>query len=336
VGALASLSKAGLLQVIPAHWSDLGRTLRVRKPAGVVAMIQVSPADERGIHSFGLSNDYVTELIGGARLVIAEVNELMPRTNGPGVATVDLDVIVPTARPLVTVRTPGVTQVHREIAKLAVQLVPDHAALQLGVGAVPGAVGNLLSNLRGLRVHSALVGDWLLALHQAGALSQEPGAIVLSSAAGTQPLYDYLSGPTADFRPVTEVSPPDVLARVPRLVAMNAALQVDLTGQVNAERAGGSYIGGLGGHADFMRGAQLSAGGCSVAMLPATAKDGQLSRIVLALEGSVVTTSRASTDFVVTEFGIADLRGRTLAERGRALIAIAAPEHRPALAAQMG
>jgi acyl-CoA hydrolase len=193
-----------------------------------------------------------------------------------------------------------------------------------------------LSERRDLRVHSALVGDWLLDLARAGALSDEPGSVVIGGAAGSAELYDYLTSSGAVFKPIPELSPPDVLAGVDRLVAMNSALQVDLTGQVNAEVAGSRYLGGIGGQADFLRGAQLSPGGRSIVMLPATAVRGTMSRIVRHLDQGVVTTPRSGVDHVITEFGVADLRGKSLNERAEALIAIAAPEYRRALSEDIG
>jgi acyl-CoA hydrolase len=331
MATLAPLAAAGLVSVIPCHYADVSRVLAVRGADRLVVMIQVSPPDSDGYHSLGVAVDYTHDLLDDARLVIAQQNDQMPVTSGPRVHASKLGAIVRCSRPLPVVPVPAISDLHRSIAATAAELVPPGAAIQLGIGAVPSAVGALLTEQRGLRVHSALVGDWLLDLARAGALSQTPGSVVVGAAAGSPALYDYMSASGAVFKPIPQLSGPDVLARIDRLVAMNSALQVDLTGQINAEVTGHRYLGGVGGQVDFLRGAQLSAGGRSIVMLPATAVRGTRSRIVSRLDQGVVTTSRAGVDFVVTEFGLADLRGKSLAERARALIAIAAPDHRQAL-----
>jgi acyl-CoA hydrolase len=332
MATLAPLASAGLLEVIPCHYADVSRVLAVRGADRLVVMIQVSPADADGYHSLGVAVDYTHELLDGARLVLAEVNDQMPVTTGPKVHGSRFAAVEYSSRPVHVVPAPAAGDLHRRIAKTAAGLVPSGAALQLGIGAVPSAVGGLLAERRGLRVHSALVGDWLLDLARAGALSGEPGSVVIGGAAGSRELYDYLASSGAVFKPVPELSPPDVLAGVDRLVAMNSALQVDLTGQVNAEVAGPRYLGGIGGQVDFLRGAQLSPGGRSIVMLPATAVRGTKSRIVRELDQGVVTTPRSCVDFIITEYGLADLRGKNLSERAEAMIAIAAPEHRDVLA----
>ncbi|HVW42140.1 MAG TPA: acetyl-CoA hydrolase/transferase C-terminal domain-containing protein [Amycolatopsis sp.] len=334
MAALAPLAPAGLLEIVPCHYADVSRMLRVRGGDALVVLIQVSPADADGYHSLGVAVDYSCDLLDQARVVIAEVNDRMPVTSAPKVHGSRFAATVHTSRPVHTVPTPSAGDLHRRIAETAAELVPSGAALQLGIGAVPSVVGGLLADRRDLRVHSALVGDWLLELARAGALSDEPGSVVVGGAAGSRELYEYLASSGAEFRPVAELSPPGVLAGVDRLVAMNSALQVDLTGQVNAEVAGTRYLGGIGGQLDFLRGAQLSRDGRSIVMLPATAVRGTKSRIVRELDQGTVTTPRSCVDFIITEYGCADLRGKALTERAEALIAIAAPEHRDALAGE--
>jgi acyl-CoA hydrolase len=336
MASLAPLAAAGLLGVIPCHYADVSRVLSARAGENMVVMIQVSPADADGNHSLGVALDYTHELLGPARVVLAEINDQMPVTNGPKVHSSRFAATVRSSRPLPVISEPKASDLHRGIAATAVELVPAGATIQLGIGAVPSVVGGYLASQRDLRVHSALVGDWLLALAKGGALRDEPGAVTVGGAAGSAELYQYLAESGAAFVPIPQLSPPDVLARIDRLVAMNSALQVDLTGQVNAEVAGDRYLGGIGGQVDFLRGAQLSPGGRSIIMLPATAARGTLSRIVPTLDQGVVTTGRSGVDYVVTEYGLADLRGRTLAERRAALIAIAAPEHRDRLADASG
>ncbi|QTV80479.1 acetyl-CoA hydrolase/transferase family protein [Microbacterium sp. NIBRBAC000506063] len=329
MGEIAQLAAAGLVDVLPVHYVDVAGQLRVRGGAGLVLMIQVAPADTDGLHSLGLAVDYTAELLDVARLVIAEVNDQLPTVGGPSVHRSRIDVAVPISRKVREVASGAVDDVHRAIADNVVQLVPERPVLQLGIGGVPSAVATLLAGKRsGLRVHTGLVGDWLLDLDRQGAL--DPNApIVVGGAAGSAVLYDFLaSDPRVETRTIATLTRPDVTASIDRLVALNSAVQVDLTGQVNAELAGPRYVGGVGGQIDFLRGAQLSAGGVSIIALPATASGGRRSRIVRDLDGGVVTTPRSGVDFIVTEFGIADLRGQGLAARSEAISAIAAPEFR--------
>jgi acyl-CoA hydrolase len=332
MGPLARLAADGLVSIIPSHFADLARVLPLRAPGRLVVVLQVSPPDRDGYHSLGLSVDYTYELLTHARAVVAEVNEQMPVTSGPRVHGSVFTAVVPTSRPLPEVARPQVDAVHRRIAAHVVPLVPDGATIQLGIGAVPSVVGDALSSCRrDLRVRSTLVGEWLLALAKSGALRNEPGSVVICEAAGSPALYAHVAGSGVEVRPVGELNRPDELARTERFVAMNSALQVDLSGQVNAEQIGSGHVGGVGGQPDFLRAAQRSPGGRSIVMLPATAAQGRDSRIVPRLHGGTVTTARSAVDLVVTEHGVADLRGRSLAERAQALIAVSAPHHRDQL-----
>lgn len=331
MGPLARLAAQGRVAVLPCHFADVPRQLELRAPGRVVVVVQVSPADADGSHGLGLSVDHTWELLAGARAVVAEVNDQLPATTAPRVPASRLTAVVPTSRPLTEVKSGTAADVHRRIGDRVAALVPDGATLQLGVGALPSVVAAALRDRRGLRVRSTLVGSWLCELAAAGALSGDPDAVVLSEAAGTQELYDLVVARGWQVRPVGEVTRPDVLAAVPRLVAVNSALQVDLTGQVNAEELGSGYVAGVGGQPDWLRAAQRSPGGLAVVMLPATALGGRESRIVPRLHGGAVTTPRSGVDVVVTEHGTADLRGRSLTERAAALTAIAAPEHRDSL-----
>lgn len=328
MGPLGRLAAEGLVSIVPSHFVDIPRVLPLRAPGRLVVVLQVSPPDRDGYHSLGMSVDYTYELLPHARAVVAEVNEQMPVTSGPRVHGSVFSAVVATSRPLPEVASPRVDEVHRRIAAHVVPLVPDGATIQLGIGAVPSVVGDALSCRRDLRVRSTLVGEWLIALAKAGALDDEPGSVMICEAAGSTALYAHVAGSGVEVRPVGELNRPDELARTGRFVALNSALQVDLSGQVNAEEIDTGYIGGVGGQPDFLRAAQRSPGGCSVVMLPATAAHGRYPRIVPRLHGGTVTTARSTVDLVVTEFGVADLRGRSLAERARALIAVAAPHHR--------
>ena len=333
MGPLARLAAAGGVSIIPCHFVDVPRLLRLRAPGRLVVLLQVSPPDAGGRHSLGVAVDYTYELVEYARAVVAEVNEGMPVTSAPTLPGSAFAAVEHTSRPLPVVAPPRVSEVHRRIAGQVAGLVPDGATIQLGVGALPSVVGEALSGRRGLRVHSTLAGDWLLDLARAGALDDGPGAVTISEAAGSTELYRYVAaGSPVLIRPVCELNRPGLAAGVERFVAMNSALQVDLTGQVNAEEIPSGYVGGIGGQPEFLRAAQRSEGGRSIIMLPATAADGRESRIVRRLHGGTVTTARSCVDYVVTEYGVADLRGRSLDERAAALLAVAAPHHRDARA----
>lgn len=328
MGSLAASAAAGALSVIPCQFSDVARLLKVRAPGRLVPLIQVSPADADGFHSLGLAVDYTYELLSAARAVVAEVNDQVPVTSAPRVHGSAFTATVRSSRPLPHVSAPRINDTHRRIAQNVSDLVPDGATIQLGVGTLPAVVGRAIAGRRGLRVHSTLAGDWLLELAVAGALSDEPGAVLISEAAGSDALYRHVLSQAVPIRPVEELMRAEVLAGIDTFVAMNSALEVDLTGQVNAEQLPKGYVGGIGGQPEFLRAAQRSPGGRSIVMLPATAGKARNSRIVPQLRGHSVTTLRSGVDFVVTEFGVADLRGKTLQQRMHAMAQIAAPEFR--------
>jgi acetyl-CoA hydrolase len=312
-GAMGPLGRPplrGTVAVIPAHFDDLPRVLPHRGRE-LVLLVQVTEPDQDGRHSLGMAVDYTYDLLGRARAVIAEVNAQLPVTSAPRLAGSAFDALVPTSRPLPVVATPGIGEPQRRIAAHVAGLVPDGATIQLGIGALAAAVGRALSEHRDLSVRSTLAGDWLLELATAGAL--RPGAVVISEAAGSPELYKYVTASEVAVRPVREVTGPAAAGKIDRFVAVNSALQVDLTGQVNAEEIATGYVGGIGGQAEYLRAAQRSPGGCAVVALPATA--GRRSRIVPRLDPATVTTPRSGVDVVVTEHGTADLRGRSLRER---------------------
>lgn len=330
MGPLASAAVTGSLSVIPCHFADVGRLLEVRAPGRVVILVQVSPADAEGFHSLGLSVDYTYELLGNARAVIAEVNDQVPVTSAPRLHSSTFAATINTTRPLPRIPVARTGAVHERIAAHAAGLIEDGSTIQLGIGALPSVVGRAIATRRGLSVHSTLAGDWLLELARSGALTG-PGSVLISEAAGSDELYDYVVTNGIAVRPVHEIMDPSMLGSLTQFVAMNSALEVDLTGQVNAEQLPSGYVGGIGGQPELLRAAQRSVNGRSIVMLPSTAGGGRTSRIVQTLTANTVTTLRSGVDYIVTEYGVADLRGRSLDERARALIAIAAPEHRAAL-----
>ncbi|WP_020500912.1 acetyl-CoA hydrolase/transferase family protein [Sciscionella marina] len=326
MGPLGRPPHRGKVEVIPARFDDLPRVL-LHRGRDLVLLVQVTEADEHGEHSLGMAVDYTYDLLGRARLVVAEVNAQLPVTSAPRLHGSAFDALVPTSRPLPVVAVPEVGAPQQRIAAHVAGLVPDGATLQLGVGALAGAVGHALVGHRNLAVRSTLAGDWLLELADAGAL--RPQGVVISEAAGSPALCRYVTGPDVAVCSVHQVTSPAAAGDIDRFVAVNAGLQVDLTGQINAEEVSAGYVGGVGGQPEYMRAAQRSHGGCAVIALPATA--GSYSRIVPRLAPATVTTPRSGVDVVVTEHGVADLRGRSLRERAVSLIAIAAPEHRTTL-----
>ncbi|KAF0957820.1 acetyl-CoA hydrolase/transferase family protein [Rhodococcus sp. T7] len=325
LGPLAHPPNNARLNVIPTHFDDLSRVLPHRGQE-MVLLMQVTTPDAQGYHSLGMAVDHTYELIGRSRVVIAEVNEQLPVTSAPALHHSTFAATIRTSRPLPTLPPPTIGEVHRRIATHVLDLISDGATLQLGIGAVPSAIGSGLTEHRGLAIRSTLAGDWLLDLANAGALRSASGSVVISEAAGSPELYKYVSVSPVQVRPVREVVGPGAAGTIDRFVAVNSALQVDLSGQVNAEEIPTGYIGGIGGQAEYLRAAQRCPDGRSIVALPATA--GRHSRIVTRLEPPTVTTARSNVDFVVTEHGVADLRGRGLQERAELMITIAAPEHR--------
>ena len=329
------LLRTGSMDVLPCHFSQVPQLLREGRIACDVLMLQVSPPNERGEYSFGLAADYMRAAIARARVVVAEINANTPQTpcEAPLLAH-EIDFAVETDRPLIEVPAARVGEIERRIAAHVDALIPDRATLQMGIGAIPEAILGQLTSRRDLGVHSGMISDAVVDLMECGAVSNahkgvDAGVTITGVLAGTQRLYRF-----AHRNPALRLCPADTthgaaaLAKLQRLVSINSALEVDLTGQVNAEALGSDYVGAVGGQVDYVRAATASPGGVSIIALPATA--GPASRIVARLSGPV-TTPRSDVDVIATEHGTARLRGRPMAERIRAMIAIAAPEHREAL-----
>jgi acyl-CoA hydrolase len=328
----------GADNVIPANISDVcGLVASGRLPIDIV-LLQVSRPDEAQRYNAGLGIEHLHAAIGRARLVIAQINPELPWTYGdtaidPGV--IDLLVSAAVAPIELPARPPG--PIERAIAEHVARLIPDCATIELGLGAVPEAVTPALAGKRGLGVHSGAIGDGVAELMQAGVVDNrhkeiDPGVTVGTMLMGTRRLYRFADrNPAVQIRATSYTHDALVLGHFRRFVAINGALEVDLTGQVNAETAGGRHIGVVGGQMDFVRAANRAAEGRSIIALQSTNRERTRSRIVAKLTDGVVTTPRAEADLVVTEHGIAELRGRTLAERARALIAIADPGFRAEL-----
>lgn len=328
LGPLGRPPHRGQVEVIPAHFDDLPRVLPHRG-RDLVLLLQVTEADTDGLHGLGMAVDHTYALLDRARVVVAEINAELPESTAPRLPASLFDAVLHTSRPLPTVHPPVLDAACERIAGHVAARVPNGATLQLGLGAVPSAVAHHLTEHRDLAVRSSLVGDWLLDLSAAGALRAGPDAIVISEAAGSPELYKFVAESGVRVLPVREVAGPAAAGAVDQFVAVNSALQVDLTGQVGAEEVPAGYIGGIGGQAEYLRAAQRSAGGLSIVALPATA--GRHSRIVRPPEPLSVTTARSYVDLVVTEHGVADLRGCSLRERADLLVGVAAPEHQATL-----
>lgn len=304
-----------------------------------VCLIQVSPPDAHGYCSYGVSVDCTIAARKMARLVIAEVNKQMPRTLGRSFVHVSkLDRIVETDRPLPELAAKDSTPVEAAIGENVASLVDDGATLQLGIGAIPDAVLRSLANKRNLGVHSEMVSDGILDLVESGVITNDlktvlPGKIAVSFVMGTRRLYDFVdNNPIVEFQPSDVINDPFLIAQNYRMTAINSAIQIDLTGQVCSDSIGTSLFSGFGGQVDFVRGAARATGGKAIIVLPSTARHSEVSRIVPLLDaGSGVVTSRADVHYVVTEYGVAQLHGKNLRDRARALINIAHPDFRAQL-----
>jgi acyl-CoA hydrolase len=299
-----------------------------------VVLMQVSPPDEHGFVSLGTTVDCTLTATRYAKMIIAEVNERMPRTHGDtSIHVSHISSIVETSRPLLQVWTELFTDLHLRVARNVATLIPDGATVQTGIGGIPDAVLACLGDKRDLGIHTEMCSDGVIELMESGIIngdrkSLHRGKAVLAFVLGSKRLFDFIhENQGFEFRSISYTNDPFVVAQNDRMVAINSALQVDLTGQVCADSLGTKPYSGFGGQLDFIRGAARSKGGVPIIALPSTALHGTVSRIVPVLNpGAGVVTSRADVHYVVTEHGIAYLHGKTLRERAVALIAIADPQ----------
>lgn len=331
IGALRSMTKANALDLIPVHVSQVSPLIAAGVIPCDVAMIQVSPADAQGNHSCGLISDYVRAAVDKARVVIAEVNDQVPFTYGETIPASAIDVAVQVSRTPVEVPPAKIGETDEGIARHCAAYIGDGSVIQTGVGAVPDAILRQLGDRKDLGVHSGMLGDGLVDLIEAGVVTNgrkeiDQGITINGALIGTRRLYEFAhQNQSIRMTPTSYTHDAAVLGQLSRLVTINSALEVDLTGQVNAEQSGAAYMGGTGGQVDFVRAGARSPGGAALMVLAATAKGGSISKIVPALSGPV-TTARTEVDVVVTEYGAAELKGQSLAERTRRLIAIAHPD----------
>lgn len=306
-----------------------------------VAMIQLSPPDVHGFCSFGVEVGVTKPAAEHAKLLIAEVNPNMPRVHGDAfIHLSQLDRIVETDYPMQEAPQDGFTGLHAQIGKWIAEMIPDGATLQLGIGSIPDAVLQHVHGKRDLGIHSELFSDGVIDLVEEGVITNarktlHPGKIVAGFMFGSQRLYRFVDdNPIIEMHPTDYTNDPFVISQNDNMIAINSAIEVDLTGQVCADSIGGQFYSGIGGQVDFVRGAARSRGGKPIIALPSTAKDGEISRIVPQLKpGAGVVTSRGDVHYVVTEFGVASLHGKSVRERARELIHIAHPKFRDELKA---
>jgi acetyl-CoA hydrolase len=335
-GRNRALADAGVLDIVPVPYSQLAGLIRSRRIRVDVLLLQISPPNARGEHSLGLAAEYVVPALEVARVVIAEINERVPWTYSERLLRADdLDLAFSSSREPASAPYGAPGEIERRIAAHASAYVPDGATLETGLGALPDAVLLALGDRRDLGVHSGALGDGIVDLMRRGVITNarkalDPGRTVGGALLGTRKLFDFAhDNPAIWLRSVEHTHDPRVLAQIPKFVAINSAIEVDLTGQVNAEVANGSYLGAVGGAPDFVRAANQSPGGVSLIALPSSAGS-RASRIVGRLSGPVATP-RAEAGVFVTEYGAADLRGLTLAERVPRMISIAHPAFREEL-----
>jgi acetyl-CoA hydrolase len=304
--------------------------------------VQLSPPDEHGFCSFGAEIGCTKPAAESAKVVIAEINQRTPRTLGDSFIHVrDIDVIVETYYYLPEALQGGATEVHDTIGKLVAERIPDGATLQMGIGSIPDAVLNNLRDHRDLGIHTELFSDGVVELVEAGIINGakktlHPGKVIAGFLLGSQKLYSFVAdNPIIEMHPTDYVNDPFIIAQNDNMYSINSAIELDLSGQVAADSIGTRFYSGVGGQMDFVRGAARSKGGKPIIALPATAKGGEISRIVPTLKlGTGITTTRNDGVTVVTEYGSADLFGKTIKQRAEALINIAAPQFREELTGQ--
>lgn len=330
--------QGGRADYMPVFYHEVPRFWR-EYVAPEVFYALVSPMDTHGYFSFGLTCSEAPAAIERAKRIYLEVNPHMPRTHGQNFIHISqVTALCESQLPVVELPSPELTEKDRIIGGLIADLIPDGATIQLGIGAIPNAIGQALIHKKDLGIHSEMFTEAFLDLIACGAVTNRlkelnPGKSVTTFAAGSRRMYDYLhDNPGVEFRPVDYVNDPAVIGQHSRFISVNACLEVDLLGQVCSESLGPMNYSGTGGQVDFVRGAAQSPGGKSFIAMAATAKGGTLTKIKpLLTPGSVVTTSKNDVDHIVTEYGVAQLKGKTAGQRAKALIGLAHPDFRDEL-----
>jgi 4-hydroxybutyrate CoA-transferase len=330
----------GRADFVPVFLSDVPELFRSRELPLDAVFVNATPPDSHGFCSLGVSVEAMHAAIDAAKTVIVQLNRSMPRTLGESFIHVSqIDLAVEVDVPPYEHARPVIGDVEQRIGAFIADLIPDGATLQLGIGAIPAATAQLLTHKRDLGIHTEMFTDAVVDLVEAGAVTgdrkaRNRGKLVVAFLMGTKKLYEFVNdNPMVEMRPVDFTNDTHVIRSFQNMVAINSAIEVDLSGQVVADSIGYRMYSGIGGQMDFMRGAALAPGGRPIIALPSTAgADGSVSRIVASVkEGAGVVTTRAHVQTVVTEWGVAELWGRSLRERAKALIAIAHPDHRDRL-----
>lgn len=336
-GSGTSRRVSALAEVFPSHLSALPSLFRTKALRIDVCLVQVRPLPGRHF-TLGVICDFTRAMLQQARVVVALLNPSLPRMGGETVVDADdIDVLVEGDGRIIDLPDPTPSAVEHAVARQVVELIPDGATVQLGVGTLPAAVALALRDHRGLGLHSGVVSDAVIALIERGVVTNahkgcDTGRTVTGGLFGTGRLRSFAENSGLfDMRSADYTHQAGVMAGLSKFHTINSGIEIDLSGQVNAEVAGGRYLGAVGGYVDFVRGGAASPGGRSIIAFPSTTPDGRHSRIVVTLGDRPVTAARSDVDTVVTEHGVAQLRGCSLAERKRRLVAIAHPAHREAL-----
>lgn len=343
-GASRAGAVEGWIDYVPAHFSEIPALIRQGLLASEVVFARVSPMDEHGYFSLGLSADYTMAAIEQARAVVLEVNPGVPFCFGDcHVHVSQVAALVTSDDPIVQLPHPPIGPVEQAIGRYVADLIPDGATLQIGIGAIPDAVVAQLADKNDLGVHTEMFGDGILSLLEAGVITNRRknlhhGKMLATFALGSHRLYEYMDrNPALEMHPVDVTNDPMLAGQNDGLHSINGTLAVDLVGQCGSETIGHRPYSGTGGQVDFVRSANRSKGGKAIIVVPSTAKGGTVSRIVPTLAaGTHITTGKNDVDYVVTEHGVARLRGRSVRERARALIGIAHPDFRAELTDQAG
>lgn len=331
--------QSGFSDYTPSFFFEIPRLFKKDYLKIDVCLLQLSPPDEHGYCSYGTSCDYTKSASECAKMVIAEINPNMPRVLGNNFIHIsNIDYIVDVNYPLPELKPKPINEIEKAIGRYCASLVEDGSTLQIGIGSIPDSVLMFLHDKKNLGLHSEMVSDGIVDLFNMGIINNSKKSIhknkiILTFMMGTKKLYDFVdNNPVVEMHPVDYVNHPITVSKNNKMICINSCIQVDLTGQINSESISGKQFSGVGGQVDYVRGASMCEDGKAIIAIPSTAAGGKISRIVPRLDhGAFVTTSRNDAHYIVTEYGIADLRGKTLKERAKALISIAHPKFREEL-----
>lgn len=338
-GSSRKAVQEGYADYTPVFFHEVPKLFREKLIEVEVALIMVTPPDEHGYCSFGVSIDYTRPAAQEAKIVIAQINKYMPRTLGNSMIHVsEIDAFVEFNEPIPELKPPTIGPIEKEIGRHCASLISDGSVLQLGIGAIPDAVLTFLGDKKDLALHTEMFSDGVIDLIENGVInnmkkSYMPNLSVATFLMGTQRLYDFVdNNPSIYMASVDFVNSPAIICKNDKITSVNSAIQVDFNGQIVASTMGHKIFSGVGGQVDFVRGAAMANGGVSIIAFPSTASGGKVSKIVPDITpGSLVTTTNHDVDYIVTEFGIAKMRGKTMKGRAQALISIAHPDFREEL-----